>query len=283
MLTAPVLQKLHLLPLRARPVSLIYNLQNKNAPLGVFGFWEVLNSVNRTIDQGLSLVEYGVSLALMAQRDIPFVQNEFYHVYNRGNSKQNIFLDGADYRRFQDLLYLANSTEPAIVRYARRGGVYEVQKKDFLVAIGAYCLMPNHFHILLTPVVDGGISTFMKKVATGYAMYFNKRYERTGSLFEGKFRAKHASTDTHLKYLYAYIHLNPLRLTYRGRNWKEKAAVTNDVLIEVSTYPYSSYQDYTQDVRNESMILSKEFFPEYFIDKSSWDREMLDWIRFKQF
>ncbi len=225
----------------------------------------------------------------MSYRATEFAPREFYHIYNRGNSRQAIFLDGADYRRFQDLLYLANAHDPVTVRNARKSGVYEVERGEQLVAIGAYCLMPNHFHILLTPVVDDGVSIFMHKVATGYAMYFNKRHEHTGSLFEGKFKSKHASNDEYLKYLFSYIHLNPLKLTYS--DWKERVAqsdkktdqgkaLVQDLLQKGQGYYFSSYQDYVHDVRNESMILSKEFFPEYFRDASAWSKEMNEWIRY---
>ncbi len=207
-----------------------------------------------------------------------FAPREFYHVYNRGNSKQNIFLDSADYKRFQDLLYLSNATESISVRDARRNGVYDVERSDPIVAIGAYCLMPNHFHILVTPLVDSGVSIFMQKVSTGYAMYFNKRYTRTGSLFEGKFKAKHVSGDEYLKYLYAYIHLNPLKIKHI--DWKDRVQKEFSLLQHAGEYAYSSYQDYVRDARNESMIISKEFFPEYFTEPASWEREMSEWITY---
>ena len=214
----------------------------------------------------------------MPQRDLSFSVREFYHLYNRGNSKQDIFLDTADYKRFQDLLYLANAVNPISIRDARRDGVYEVQREEQYVAIGAYCLMPNHFHILLTPLKDKGVTSFMQKVSTGYVMYFNKRHNRTGSLFEGKFKSKSATYDPYLKYLFSYIHLNPLKLKYS--DWKTRIADSANLLEIGSEYPFSSYQDYTQDIRNESMILSKEFFPQYFLDKSSWDHEMIEWIKY---
>ena len=215
----------------------------------------------------------------MGYRNTSLVPNEFYHIYNRGNSKQNIFLDNADYLRFQDLLYLANSKEPISVRDARQNGVYEVQREGLLAAIGAYCLMPNHFHILLTPLVENGVTIFMKKVSTGYAMYFNKRYVRTGGLFEGRFKSQGADSDEYLKYLFSYIHLNPLKLKYK--DWKTRATAQSDLLQEAYEYRHSSFKDYlNEDSRSESMILSKDMFPEYFADAEAWKTEMTEWITF---
>ena len=94
----------------------------------------------------------------------------------------------------------------------------DLPRKETLVDIGAYCLMPNHFHLLIRETAEGNISRFMLKLQTGYPMYFNKKYQRTGALFEGKFKAKHITNDNHLKYLFAYLHLNPVKIT-DPQNW----------------------------------------------------------------
>ena len=90
----------------------------------------------------------------MVTRYLKFAEGEFYHVYNRGTDKRVIYNDQADYRRFQELLYLSNSTNPINIRDVKKQHqqIYDFEKDDVLVAIGAYCLMPNHFHILLTPL-----------------------------------------------------------------------------------------------------------------------------------
>jgi len=140
----------------------------------------------------------------------------------------------------------------------------DIDKKDSLVDIGAYCLMPNHFHILLKEKTENGISKFMKKLSTGYSMYFNKRYERTGRLFEGTFKSVHADSDEYLKYLFAYIHLNPIKLI--NPVWKEEG-IRNSVEAKLflSGYSFSSYLDYTMKARNngkrpESKILNRKRF-----------------------
>jgi putative transposase len=157
----------------------------------------------------------------MGQRQVNFAIGEFYHLYNRGNHKQEIFLDEQDYVRFQRLLYLCNGSVPINIRDIRATNVdfYKYERGDQLVALGAYCLMPNHFHILMTPLIENGVSLFMKKLGTSYSMYFNKRYDYTGSLFEGRYKSSYAGEDTYLKYLYSYIHLNPMKLL--DRNWKD--------------------------------------------------------------
>ena len=148
----------------------------------------------------------------MSMRKVSFVPEEFYHLYNRGNSRQAIFLNDADYARFSALLYLANGTNSFEFRELASDALFDFNRGEQLVAIGAYCLMPNHFHILLTPLIEGGVATFMRKLATGYSMYFNKKHHRTGSLFEGRFKSEHVNNDNHLKYLFSYIHLNPVKL-----------------------------------------------------------------------
>ena len=107
----------------------------------------------------------------MSIRKVSFVVGEFYHIYNRGNSKQKIFLDAKDYWRFVDLLYAVNREESFNFNDSIKGiSVYEKDSENPLVAIGAYCLMPNHFHILITPSTENGVSKFMQKLSTAYVM-----------------------------------------------------------------------------------------------------------------
>ena len=158
------------------------------------------------------------------QRKDAFVQEEFYHIYNRGTDKRKIFLDTADHHRFIELLYLCNTKYSVNVRDIRKvhNNIFEFDRGKPLVSIGAYCLMPNHFHLLLTTDAESGISFFINKVCTAYSMYFNKRYDRSGALFQGRFKSQHADSDEYLKYLYAYIHLNPVKLI--DPKWKEEGS-----------------------------------------------------------
>src|SRR3989339_1573318 len=156
----------------------------------------------------------------MSIRKTSFVPGEYYHIYNRGNSKQKIFLSKKDYERFVALLYGINTNESFnFFNFKKGNGIFLKEVKNQLVSIGAYCLMPNHFHILITPLSEKGLSKFMQKLSTAYSMYFNETYKRTGGLFEGKFKSVHVENDNQLKYLFSYIHLNPVKLI--NSEWKE--------------------------------------------------------------
>ncbi|MFA7285524.1 MAG: transposase [Candidatus Paceibacterota bacterium] len=216
----------------------------------------------------------------MSIRKIKFEIGEFYHLYNRGNSKQEIFLDENDYLRFRDLLYALNNEDKFNFSDSLKGvSVYNRSSQNPLVAIGSYCLMPNHFHILLTPLVENGVSRFMQKLSTAYVMYFNLKYKRTGGLFEGKFKAQYINNDKYLKYIFSYIHLNPIKLIQK--DWKEKGVKNKKQSLDyLSNYLYSSYIDFAGVNRIEKMILNLENFPNYFPTKKSFNAEIFDWINY---
>jgi hypothetical protein len=124
--------------------------------------------------------------------------------------------------------------------------------------------MPNHFHLLLQERESGGISQLMLKMTTAYVMYFNKKYERSGSLLSRPFRAKHINTDDYFRWVISYMHINPVADT-------EKSGRQN----RLDTYRYSSYPDYYMDARPEGKIISKDSLP---IDISDLEKveEMLE-------
>ncbi len=230
----------------------------------------------------------------MASRITPFVIEEFYHIYNRGNSKQIIFHSNEDMSRFQDLLFVLNKPERVDMRNVQESksigrlnegkafvkNVSEMPNAK-LVAIGSYCLMPNHFHILLTPLIDGGVSKFMQKLTTAYSMYYNKKYLHSGGLFEGKFKAKHIAEDRYLKYLFSYINLNPVKLV--DPTWKKYGLKDIQKTFKyLEDYKYSSYLDflYYKDkraARNETDVLSLEYFP----TGSHFKRDILTWFSYQ--
>ncbi|MBI5816846.1 MAG: transposase [Candidatus Yonathbacteria bacterium] len=115
-------------------------------------------------------------------RKFSFSIQEFYHLYNRGNEKRTIFLEQKDYQRFTRLLFLCNNVNAVSVKDTMEIPLTRIDRGDTLVDIGAYCLMPNHFHLLVREKREGGISLFVKKLATGYSMYFNKKNDRIGKL-----------------------------------------------------------------------------------------------------
>lgn len=219
----------------------------------------------------------------MGMRSFQFSLGEFYHLYNRGVEKRTIYLDFYDHQRFVELLYVANTTTPVNLRNLKRDkkSVFDWERGDSLVAIGSYCLMPNHFHILLTPLQEGGVSTFMNKLCTSYSMYFNKKYKRTGSLFEGKYKAKYVDSDEYLKYLFSYIHLNPVKLIQS--DWKEKGIKNvSKAYTFASSFKYSSLSDYQNNYRPESVIINQEYFPDYFSGTTSQKEELLSWLEYKE-
>ena len=218
----------------------------------------------------------------MSIRKKAFVSEEFYHIYNRGNSKQKIFHDQEDYFRFISLLYACNSINNfRIYSLNKEESPYNFERGILLVDIGAYCLMPNHFHILITQPEKGDISKFMQKLTTAYVMYYNKKYKRTGSLFEGKFKAEHLDSDSYLKYIFSYIHLNPVKLI--DKDWKEKGIRNKKETLDYLThYQYSSYIDYMGNERIQNKILNIKAFPNYFPTQKEFSKEIFEWINFEE-
>jgi len=217
---------------------------------------------------------------------LSFSVDEFYHIYNRGTEKRDIFLDKADYLRFLVLLYISNNVDVVHISNIINQGeslmkILNINKKDSLIDIGAYCLMPNHFHLLVKEKKEKGISKFMGKLATGYSMYFNKRYNRTGALFQGVFKSTHADNDEYLKYLFAYIHLNPVKLI--EPEWKESGIKNKNTASSfLNEYSYSSYFDYSENGnRPEGKIINKESFPEYFLTQQDFSTMIDDWLSFQ--
>jgi putative transposase len=214
------------------------------------------------------------------ERKLVFAEKEFYHLYNRGVEKRKLFLDANDYARFVKALYIYNGTQPIVFRDVDHKYFSDITRGDPIVAIGAYVLMPNHFHILVREIVQGGISKFMGKLQTSYAMYFNIRNKRNGALFQGPFRARHLDDDRYLKYVISYIHLNPVKLL--ESKWKEEGIKNKKKARSfLAQYQYSSYQDYLGIDRKERIILNEEHFPGYFKELGSFDDEIEEWLSYK--
>lgn len=203
-------------------------------------------------------------------RKDPFITGEYYHLYNRGIDKRVIFKLERDYERFIMLLYICNSIDSF-----RLDDILNKQHKTFneilildrgkpLVSIGAWCLMTNHFHILVKQEVDGGITKFMRKVGVGYSMFFNIKYQRQGALFGGPFKSKLIGVnDNYMRSLFAYIHLNSLDIKFSG--WKDSLNKSSSEMKNfLESYKYSSYQEYLGIDRVEKNIIEKEAFPDYF-------------------
>jgi len=219
-------------------------------------------------------------------RGFSFTPGEYYHIYNRGVDKRVIFKDQNDHDRFVVLLYLCNDEKPLNIRefwapkVLNLNGAFKKDRGERIVDIGAYCLMPNHFHLLAYERKKGGTSTFMHKLQTAYSMYFNAKYERMGALFEGRFKARIVNKEAYIEYLFAYIHLNPVKIIDPA--WKEEGIA--DVLKArdfLSSYRYSSYLDFSGTDRPEGRILeqSKEGpFGEYFKERKEFSDFLDNWL-----
>ena len=170
----------------------------------------------------------------MATRKTSFANGEFYHIYNRGVDKRNIFTDRIDVQRFFKSMIEFNTALPIGSLYEnsfqKLGG--ETAKSEKLVNIIAYRLNPNHFHFILEQVVDGGISEYMKRIG-GYTWYFNFKYKRSGSLFQGVFKDVHIDSNEYLLHVSAYVNLNDRAHQLGG----ETAKLVEDM---------SSWSEYTE-------------------------------------
>lgn len=166
----------------------------------------------------------------MACRQVVFVNNEVYHVFNRGVEKRTTFMDKRDYRRFlETACYYQQISPPTRFSFRKRGDEAPAGKSGNLVEIVCYCLMPNHFHFLLRQIADDGISRFAGQLANSYTRYFNTKHRRTGHLFQGPFRSVRIRGDNLLKHVSRYIHLNP---------------VTGLLAKNPEDYLFSSYREY---------------------------------------
>src|SRR3989338_8915579 len=194
-------------------------------------------------------------------RATPLVAGETYHIYNRGAGKQKFFLDATDYKRFLALLLLGNNTENIHLSNLRKyqgpslTHVFEEKVDYSLTDVLAYSLLPNHFHLVIRQKSDDGITSFMKRVCTAYSMYFNLKYGHSGTLFQGRFKSSHLDTDPYFKWIFPYVHLNPVSLV--EPQWQENGIIDPMLAKEfLRDYRYSSYRDYYVGERPERAILS---------------------------
>lgn len=153
----------------------------------------------------------------MAIRKTQFAEGEYYHLYNRGVDKRSIFNDREDVGRFLQCMQEFNVIEPIgslyenSFRRGQLGGKASKLTDDEevpLVEFIAYCLNPNHYHFVLKQISERGIEKLMQKIGTGHTMFFNNKYERSGSLFQGKFKAVYIDSNEYLLHLSSYVNLN---------------------------------------------------------------------------
>lgn len=200
---------------------------------------------------------------------------EFFHVLNRGVDKRKVFMTNADRARFVHDLWEFNDTHPAKANMRRRTGMFDVGRRTFprelLVKIHFFCLMSNHYHLLLSPVVENGIPLFMKKLNGGYAKYFNEKYApRSGALWQGGYKSVRIETDRHFLYIPYYIHFNALDLA--TPEWREGSIKnTKRALDFLNSYRWSSHLDYLGK-KNFPSITDRSFFLESFGGERGYQR-----------
>lgn len=208
------------------------------------------------------------------------IADHIYHVLNRGVDKRNIFLDKRDYFRFIRDLYEFNDENPVSnLNYFFRKSYMDIGRRynpKLLVKILAFVLMPNHYHLLVIPVRDEGLSLFMKKLNMGYAKYFNERNKRSGALFQGKYKAVHVQREGHFIHLPYYIHLNPLDIKFP--EWRErKIRSPKKALSFLKEYRWSSHRDYL-GIPNFPSLIKRDFLLEYFGGEKEYEKRITEWL-----
>ena len=192
-------------------------------------------------------------------RNTPLVTKEYYHVLNRGNNKQKIFLEKKDWIRFlfMILYFQADyrfSNIRRIVHNFQISSDFKVKNINKLinnryVNLIAFSLMPNHFHLLVQQKIERGISQYMQRILNSYTKYFNFKYDKSGHLFQGPFKAVHVKTNQQLLYLSAYIHRNAREIA----QWKDKE----------EQYPWSSFQDYIIKNRWPELLITNDILSQF--------------------
>ena len=202
----------------------------------------------------------------MKNRDYKeFSRESFVHIYNRGNNKEKIFYDQQDYKvfLFRIGLVLGFKTEELAkekllsLPYSR----IRIEANENLFKMHSFCLMPNHFHLLIEQCGDVPISNLILKVCTSYAMYINKKYNRFGHVFQDCFKAVLIENDEQLMWTSAYIHMNPVK---------------DKIVSSPEKYEWSSYKDYIGE-RNLP-IISTDLLTDLFGDKNAFKKETLNYF-----
>ena len=221
-----------------------------------------------------------------------FVNGKIYHLYNRGADKRPIVCDEHDRFRFVRSLFEFNDIDsrPNPIRSSKiqsvevglqQIGKYKKEEKresrKLLIDIIAFCLMDNHYHLMVRQRVDGGISKFVQKFGTGYTHYFNQRHERSGVLFQGKFKSVLVSGDSQFNFLPLYIHANPLDKKFKG--WREKEMENPKQAIEfLKKYRWSSFLDYV-GIKNFPSVTQRELLLEYFGGERNVEKMFEQWLK----
>jgi putative transposase len=215
---------------------------------------------------------------------------EIYHMLNRGVDKRNIFLDDEDRVRFVHDMFEFNDVQPAgnthysFTKQKKNGDSKYLDfvspniLKERIVDIHGWCLMDNHYHLLLSECVDGGLTQFIRKLNIGYVKYFNEKYDRVGTLFQGRTKKVLIASDGHFLHILNYIHLNPLDMLPGARKWREyEVKSVRDAMRHLDSYRWSSYLDYCGKKNFPSILTTGTFAdasPRYRAEVASYLKNM---------
>lgn len=233
----------------------------------------------------------------MPYRKEQFINDGFYHIILRALDDNLIFKNKDDYYRGIFSIYEFNNVKPTTIqkrreerarfkKICRLGGgrastnASFVDVRDKLVSVLTFCFMPNHIHLLLRQIKENGITKFMSKIGTGYAGYFNRKYNRKGYVFQNRFLDVPIKNDEQLKTVFVYTHTNPTSLVEPG--WKEKGIENPKKVIEfLEKYKWSSYSDYINKI-NFPSVTEREFLSEIMGGEQGCKDFVEDWIKYKK-
>lgn len=195
---------------------------------------------------------------------------------NRGVDKRTIFLDNRDRARFVHDLWEFNADNDAknVGRNFPMSGLRNRSSRP-IIDLHSWCLMGNHYHLLLSERIEGGLTKFIRRLNVGYANYFNLRYRRTGTLFEGRTKKILIEREAHFLHILHYIHLNPLDFVPQARKWRNGAVgAPSRALDYLTAYRWSSYLDYCGK-SNFPSVLTKDLFSRVFKD---YEKELASYV-----
>jgi len=183
-------------------------------------------------------------------RKNPLVTDQYYHVYNRGVDKRDIFMSKKDLCRF-------------VLSIKEFNKIKTPTGEPPLVSIVCYCFNPNHFHFILKQETDGGISIFFKKLLGGYSRYFNKIHGRSGALFQGKFKSKLIDDEQYFLKIFPYVNINHMihDIPNEKRNLvlssdKEYENMVFDLVSKKEAENLLSFYGSNNDFKNECLKVS---------------------------
>jgi len=203
-------------------------------------------------------------------RKQPLVVGEYYHIYNRGVDKRDIFSDKKDIYRFIESIFEFNQIDIiGSLRDFKKNSPVEKIRSEPLVSVVAYCLNSNHFHFVLKQLVDGGIAKFMQKLQAGYTYYFNVKNSRSGSLFQGTFKSHLIDNENYFNKIVSYVNKNyeihnipknkmniifSSDCEYENNNFKIVSRIEGEKILDF----FNGYKNFTKHCNEIVSIIKKE-------------------------